>query len=327
MKKLILSAALAFGMAGAAQAQISATNMTLCGASPGGMWSLVGVGVDAAVKTDFPKSSVTYQTSSGGPANVVQVKKGTCTVGLANDGDLAAAAKGKAPFKQPVEGLTALAVTLDWLPVMWIARQDFAEEYGIKSLSDLVEKKPPVRIVMNRRGLLTSDITTAVLDSLGVTLDEVKSWGGSIQYQASAEQANLMQNGRVDLIANTLFEGDRSIAEVASGVKLTMLDVPEKANQAVIDEFYLKPWKIKAGAFPWQKNDANTVTTSVILFADESLSEETAYELTKAILANPAKMAGVSKSMEKFTPEVMTQQKVVPFHPGAIRAYKEAGLM
>jgi len=327
VKQAVLSLALAVGAMNVAHAQLNKTNLTLCGASPGGMWSLVGTGIDSAVKTAYPGSTVTYQTSSGGPANVMQVKAGRCDVGIANDGDLAAANDGRAPFRQKVEGMQAIGVMFDWLPVMWIARKDFAEKHGIKNLEDLAEKKPPVRIAFNRRGLLTSDITDATLKSLGVSAEDVRKWGGSIQYQASEEQANLMKDGRVDLIANTIFEGHRSLAEIAMSTDLVMLNTPPKAAEQVIKDYYVKHWTIKANAHPWQTEDIKTVTTSIVLFADKSMSEQTAYDLTKAILQHPDRVRAVSKAMEPFKPQIMIDQRVVPFHPGAVRAYKEAGLM
>ncbi|MDO8878407.1 MAG: TAXI family TRAP transporter solute-binding subunit [Pseudolabrys sp.] len=307
--------------------QAKPLNLTLCGASPGGLWSLVGAGVDASVKAAYPGSVITYQTSSGGPANVLQVKSGKCELGMANDGDLIFAIEGKPPFKSPVSGLKAVAVLYNWTPVMWIARRDFLAKYGIKDLGDLVNKKPPVRLAFNRRGLLTSAMTDSTLKALGVTPKDIESWGGSVQYQASNEQAQLMKDGRIDLLANTLFEGHRSIAEMAQSVDLAMLDLPERAITPVIKEFGLKPWTIKAGTHPWQKIDAHTVTTSVILFVDEKMDEQTVYDITKAMIQHPEGMGAVSEAMKRFKPPVMIEQSAAPFAEGAIRAYKEAGLM
>ena len=45
------------------------------------------------------------------------------------------------------------------------------------------------------------------------------------------------------------------------------------------------------------------------------------------MIDHPESMAAVSDAMKRFVPKGMTAQDVVPFHPGAIRAYKEAGLM
>lgn len=50
MEKAVFSLALFVGALGSAHAQLNHTNLALCGVSPGGMWSLVGTGVDSAVK-------------------------------------------------------------------------------------------------------------------------------------------------------------------------------------------------------------------------------------------------------------------------------------
>lgn len=327
-KYLTIATILGLGLASAHTAQAQeGFNEAVCGASPGGLWSLVGTGLDAAVKAEIPGSTITYQTSSGGLANVPQVMSGSCTFGMANDGDLAFATAGTEPFDAPVEGLTAVAVLYDWAPVWWIARADFAEEYGIEDLSDLAEAKPPVRLVFNRRGLLTSAITESTLEALGVSIEDIEEWGGSVQYQASEEQTGLMQDGRVDMLANTLFEGHRSLAQMSDSVDLKLIEVPDEAAQAVIDEYGLQPWTISAEANPWGDEAVKTVTTSIILFTRADVSEELVYNVTKAMIDHPEKMAAVSAAMERFAPEGMTAQDVVPFHPGAIRAYEEAGLM
>src|SRR6056297_1967350 len=321
-----MAAAVSLALAAPAAAQ-GVVNESICGASPGGLWSLVGTGLDTAVKAKAPGSTITYQTSSGGLANVVQVKAGTCAMGMANDGDLVFARDGIDPFNDPVEGLQVLAVLYDWAPVWWIAREDWAELHGIETLSDLAEKQPPTRLVFNRRGLLTSAITEATLEALGVTLDDIEAWNGSVQFQASGEQTTLMRDGRVDLLANTLFEGHSSLAQMAAATDLRLIEVPDNAAEAVIEQYGLQPWTIPASENPGQGDETQTVTTSIILFADDSLDEEVAYTVTRAMIDHSDAMGAVSDAMKRFTPEGMLAQDVLPFHPGAIRAYEEAGLM
>lgn len=320
-----LAAAFALTISAPVAAQVT-VNESVCGASPGGLWSLVGVGLDSAVKAFSPGSTITYQTSSGGLANVAQVSAGTCALGMANDGDLVFARDGIEPFAEPVEGLSVLAVLYDWAPVWWIAREDWAERHGIDNLADLARVQPPTRLVFNRRGLLTSAITESTLEALGVTVEDVESWGGSVQYQASGEQTTLMRDGRVDMLANTLFEGHSSLAQMAAATELRVIGVPDDAATAVIEQYGLQPWTIPASENPGQGGDVKTVTTSIILFADESLDEEVAYTLTRAMIDHSSAMAAVSDAMERFTPEGMLAQSVLPFHPGALRAYEEADL-
>ena len=79
------------------QAKAQKYNLTLSGASPGGLWSRIGGGIDAAIAKAYPGSTVTYQTSSGGLANVPLVSRGKVPMGLATDGELNAAVKGAKP--------------------------------------------------------------------------------------------------------------------------------------------------------------------------------------------------------------------------------------
>ena len=86
MKKLMsivaLSAAL-MALSGPGYAKVY--TLTLCGASPGGLWSLLGAGVDAAMKAAYPGSTVTYQTSGGGFANVGLLRQKKCDLAIVHD--------------------------------------------------------------------------------------------------------------------------------------------------------------------------------------------------------------------------------------------------
>src|SRR3972149_12049243 len=83
-------------------------NLTLSGASPGGLWAGIGTGMDAAIAKAYPGSTVTYQTSSGGLANIQLVAQGKVPMGIATDGELKYAVSGKEPFKAPVGNVRAL---------------------------------------------------------------------------------------------------------------------------------------------------------------------------------------------------------------------------
>ena len=100
MKKLLI-ATLAISAIAALPAEAQKYNFTLSGASPGGLWSRIGGGIDAAIAAAHPGSTVSYQTSSGGLANVPLVSRGKVPMGLATDGELNAAVTGQKPFKEP----------------------------------------------------------------------------------------------------------------------------------------------------------------------------------------------------------------------------------
>ena len=159
-------------MATAAQASY---NITLCGASPGGLWSMLGAGVDAAVKQSHPGSIVTYQTSGGGFANVALLQQGKCDLALIHDAEAVLARDGKAPFKAPVDSIRTIAVMYTWAPMQVIMNKDFAEKYGIKTLSDITAKKAPARVLLNKRGNVASQVGASMLEAVGAEANNLKS--------------------------------------------------------------------------------------------------------------------------------------------------------
>ena len=57
------------------------------------------------------------------------------------------------------------------------------------------------------------------------------------------------------------------------------------------------------------------------------MKEETIYDLTKALIDNIDEVRAVHKSMSKLNVELLASQRVLPFHPGAERAFRETGLI
>jgi TRAP-type uncharacterized transport system substrate-binding protein len=186
LRKLAVSLVFA-GALGASAPAHAEYNLTLCGASPGGLWSLLGAGIDAALKAAKPGSTVTYQTSGGGFANVGLIDNKKCELAIVHDAEAKAAVAGEKPFKAPVESLRTVAVLYTWAPMQLIMRKEFADKHAIKSLTDIVAKKVPMRILLNRRGNVASGVGASMLSAAGASPDMIKSWGGNVTYSASKE--------------------------------------------------------------------------------------------------------------------------------------------
>ena len=169
-RKLLMAAALALASA-AAWAQ-GPYRMTLSGASPSGLWTILGVGIDGAVKASFPGSTITYQTSGGGFANIALLDQGKVELGLAHDAELRVAQQGGKPFTKPVTSLRAIALMYDWAPMQMVMNKAFAEKHGIRTFDDIAVKKPPLRVAFNKRGNITEHVAVRMFNAIGVSLDD-----------------------------------------------------------------------------------------------------------------------------------------------------------
>jgi TRAP transporter TAXI family solute receptor len=320
---------MALGAALALPAVAAATTyqLTIAGASPGGLWSLLGVGIDRAVKAAYPGSTVTYQTSGGGIANVQLIDQKKVPLGIVHNVEMRMAQNGEAPFRAPVKDLRVIAYLYNWAPFQLILTKEFAEKYGIKRFEDIAAKKPPLRVATNRRGNIGSMVVDKMFEAIGVSHADVEKWGGNVVLAASEEQADLMRDRRIDGIFNTLFVGQRSLIEVGQAINVVMLPVGEQVVKNVTSATGADAFVIPANSYPWQPDAIPTVSLGAMLVAHASMSDQEAYDIAKALAEKVGEIQGVHPSMKALTPKFMTEQKTAPFHPGAAKYYKEKGLM
>lgn len=326
-KPFVVLAAFMTMMLTAGLASAVTYNYTLAGASPGGLWSALGAGINSAIKAAYPGSTITYQTSGGGIANVglVQLKK--VELGIIHNAELKIAGEGGKPFAGPVKNLRAIANLYNWAPMHVFVTKDFADKYGIKSFDDLVTKKAPARILVNKRGNIAAAVAEQMFKALGTSFGDVNKWGGRIIYAASKEQGDLIKNRRADVIINSLFVGHGSLRELEQSVDVVILPLSKRVIETVNRLAGTDPFTIPAGSYKLQKGAVESVTLSAELVASDKMDNQTAYNLTKALVEHIDKIQGVHKAMKALTPQIMVNQKVIPFHPGAERYYKEIGLI
>ncbi|XWN31620.1 MAG: TAXI family TRAP transporter solute-binding subunit [Devosia sp.] len=322
---LALSLVLAAGLTvSAAKPASAATNYILCGGSPGGLWSLLGAGLDAVVKEVDPSATVTYQTSSGGFANIVQVSQGKCDMAIVHVGEAVMAQRGDAPFDAPVDDFRTLAVLYDWAPMQWLVTKDFADKHDLTSIADLKSAEAPIDLIVNRRGILPSILAQEALKRAGITFDDIDGWGGAVQYHGSRTAAGVMKDRKADGWVNAMFIGTGAITDTAESIDLTLLSVPEDVVSAMSEAYGSLPVVIPADAYPWLEEDVATFGARAALVVSETMDEETVRALTAAMISHIDKLQDVHASMKALNVEVMRSADELPYHPGATAAYDAA---
>ena len=297
---------------------VAKDNYILAGASPGGLWSLLGAGVDKAMRASYPNTTVTYQTSGGGFANAVQVASQKVDFGIMHDAEAKIAAKGTDPYKAPVTNLRAMAVMYNFGAFQPMITKDFADKHGISSYEDLKSKKPPVRLIINKRGLIAHNQALEVLAAYGITLSDIESWGGSVQYSGSKGIVELMNN---------LFVGHSSIRNMLNSMPMLMMPVSQAVRDKVSGAMGTGQMVIPGKAYDILPDDYPTLALTAMLVVNSDTTADEVYKVTKALINNIGEIQGVHKAMRALNPEMMVKQNAIPFHPGAVKAYKEAGLM
>lgn len=307
-------------------------NLTLSGASPGGLWSAIGRGVDATIAKSYAGSTVTYQTSSGGLANIPLVGQDKVPMGLASDTDLQFAATGKDPFKAPITNVRTLARVYTpesrFQMTHLILSRAFAEKHGIKSFADIVARKAPLRVAINRRGNTDGDVSEAVMNEMGATAKSIESWGGQLVRAASREMSSLYQDRRIDMMNYGISFNHPSVREAVKSVDSVVLEIPAEVAAKVAKGYGGGACAIKPGEYTWSPAGAGTVCMGAVIVVNASMDPQLAYNIAKAMVEQIEEFKEKSHRAIKatVTPKVLATRGALPFHPGAEKLYREKGL-
>lgn len=301
-------------------------NLTLSGGNPGGLWSLLGAGIDRAVKASDQSSGITYQATGGGFANIALLGGGRTDLGLVHDAEAQIALNGGDPFRQPIENMRAIGYMYNWAPMHFFLDQDMAEEYGIDSLDDIAGSGAPIRIGINRSGNITSNVALYMLEQAGVTEEAISNNGGQFVRAGAGEQAELMQDGRLDMITNGIFILHSSFRSVDENNDVVLLSIPEGVIEATNAEFGTGRMVVPANSYSNQPEDVASSALGALLVTTEDTDEESVHALTRSLIENVDEVKAVHSSMQQLTTELMATPSVLEFHPGAAKAYEEADL-
>lgn len=300
-------------------------NLTLCAASVGGTWSVVGGGVDQALRKSFPGSTISIQTSGGGIANAKSLVDKKCDLGIMHAAEVSLALKGAEPFPAPVSNLRVVARLENWSPMHFLLTKEFADKYNIKSIGDIAKAKAPIRVVINKRGNMASAVAESLFNESGFTLADIESWGGKVLYGASAEQSNLIRDRRADGGLNVLYPRFSSILETAQAVPVTLVDTAPDAAERVAAKWNVDKFVIEGGTYAFQPNDTLTVTMGAHLITLAETPDELVRDLAAAIYGNIDEVRSVHPEMGRLTPELLSSANL-PYHPAAAKFYAEKGV-
>jgi TRAP transporter TAXI family solute receptor len=313
----------------AAPAHAQKYNLTLAGASPGGLWSRIGLGLDKAMAKAYPGSTVTYQTGSGGLANAKLVQDKKVPMGITVDPELSAAVNGTGPFRGKKQKDLRVLVRV-YAPAArfqlthLLVNADVAKKLKISSMADLKKNASKLRVAVNRPGNMDGDISLAFFKANGINPKRFKK----LVRAASREMTKLMLDRRIDVMSFGISYNHRRIREVAKGIPVLMLNQGKSASNRVAKQFGVERCKVKASEYKFLKIDSHSICVGAVIVVNKSMDNKTAYDVTKAMLSQIEAFKSAHRALKKATtPKSIAQPSAAPHHPGAIKAYKEAGLM
>lgn len=300
--------------------------LTLVGGSAGGLWSLIGEGIGNIIYQSEPNTQFSYVTGNG-VSNVISVANGENPLGMAYNFEAKAGLEGVAPFKEKVSEVKALATLYNNSPLHFVISKEFVEKHQMSSIEDIKEKKLPIRIAVNQQGILSETVTRLMLESYGITYEDIENWGGQIFYEPYKVASDLMKDNKIDMTSNFAFVPDAVFTELSSNKDLTMFSLNENAQKSLDEQMSVKAGIIPANSYDFQTEDVSTVFGATLLMASPAMSDDEAYLITKILVENIEEIKALHPSLGELTPEIMAEVSPATLHPGAEKYFKEAGII
>jgi uncharacterized protein len=314
MKRLIVAAVASLALTGLAQAQQFFRIGT--GGTAGTYYPVGGMIANAVSQPG--KIVVTAQASNGSVANVNGIAGGAIESGFSQSDVATWAQKGTGMYegKPNIPGLRLIA-NLYPESVHIVVRKG----QGIKSPADLKGK----RVALDEPGSGTLINARVILAAYGVQESDIKP-----EYIKPNQAGDKLKDGSLDAFFFTGGAPAGAIAELASGgtgIELVPITGPQSEGLRMASPFFAVD-NIPAGTY----KDVAAVATLAVgaqWVTSDKADANTVYEITKALFGDAAqKTLAAGHAKGRFiNKDNAVKGAGIPFHPGAEKYYREAGLI
>jgi TRAP transporter TAXI family solute receptor len=311
--KLIAAAAAMAVVLSAPAARAQAFINVLTGGTSGVYYPL-GVAIGKIYSDRIPDVKTQVQATKASVENLILLQQGRGEIAFALGDSLKAAWEGdeEAGFKSKLDKLRTIgAIYPNYIQIVATA------DSGIKTLADLKGKSLSVGAPKSGTELNTR----AILAAAGLSYKDM----GKVEYLPFAESVDLMKNRQLNATLQSAALGVASLKDLSISTEITVVSVPK----AVVDKIG-PPFKsviIPANTYTGQDKDVPSAAVVNYLVTSSAVSDDLAYQMTKLIYESLPELANAHAAGREIKLENAATGSPVPLHPGAIRYYREKGLI
>lgn len=288
-------------------------------ATAGGDWFRAGAKFAVMIPEILPDISATT-LMGGGVVNVSKVGKGEAQIAFALTPYPEHGYHGRGDYKEPIKNIRLIASHLGRTVVIALF---VLKDSPIKTIHDLKGK----RIVPGDRGWGTTVLAEAALAAAGMPPDKFKAEGGSISYTSITDRSKALQDRNLDAIFIPAQVAYPDLMVVQQAVGLRVIPIPDDMVERAAG---MVPGAVK-GKVPkglYGVVDRELASPGFLqqLIVDANLSDELVYRLTKLWWQRIREIGEVAPTFDQADVKLAMEAAAIPFHPGALRYYKEIGI-
>jgi TRAP transporter TAXI family solute receptor len=279
-----------------------------------GVYYPLGVAIGKIYSDKIPGVKTQVQATKASVENLILLEQGRGEIAFALGDSLKAAWDGdaEAGFKTKLTKLRTIgAIYPNYIQIVATA------ESGIKTLADL--KGRSLSVGAPKSG--TELNSRAILAAAGLSYKDL----GKVEYLPFAESVDLMKNRQLAATLQSAGLGVASLKDLSTSTEISVVSVPKEVVDKIGPPFVSV--MIPANTYTGQDKDVPTAAVINYLVTSSTVSDDLAYQMTKLVFESLPELANSHAAGREIKLENAAMGSPVPLHPGAIRYYKEKGLI
>lgn len=279
-----------------------------------GVYYPLGSALTKIYGDNIKDSKVQVQVTKASVENLVLLQEGKGEIAFVLGDSAKDAWDGKedAGFKTKLDKLRIIgAIYPNYIQIV------ASKDSKIKTLADLKGKGLSVGAAKSGTELNSR----AILSAAGLSYKDL----GKVEYLPFAESIELIKNRQLDATLQSAGLGVASLKDLANSLDVTVVSVPDAVVKKMGAPFM--SGKIPANTYKGQTEDVSTAAVVNYLVTRKDVSDATAYQMTKLFYENLPALVAAHSAAKDINLKDAAKNPPLPLHPGAIKYYKEKGLI
>jgi len=280
----------------------------------GGSWYPLAGAIQGIVEKSIPGTNVQVAPGAG-ISNVLGLQNNKAEMGFGNSVSSYDGVQGNDPFKQKTDNVCHIATLyFQYFHVVAVA------DAGIKTMGDTKGKA----LTTQQKGNTGEQMTRDLLRVYGLDYGKLSK----VNFGSYTDSVEQLKDGHAQVFTLITTVPASAVMDLGSARKITVVPVPDDKLRELqkINKGYDKRI-IKAGTYPNQEKDIQTIGTWTHLMMRCSTPEDLAYKITKALAANTENLGNVVAAVKGLMAKELAIDVGVPYHPGARKFYREAKVL
>jgi hypothetical protein len=292
------------------------TRISIATGGTGGVYYPLGGGLAALISKHVPGVEATAEVTTASVDNMKLLHANRVALAFTLPDTAWDAEQGQMKgFKEKIAVRTLAAIYSNYMQIVAL------EGSGIKSVPDLKGK----RVSTGAPGSGTEIKGLRVLEAYGLTPKDLRSQ----ERLGVAESAGALKDRKIDAF---IWDGGLPTAAILDlaatpGIKIHLTPHGDAVAKMVTKYGPLYfVGNIPRATYAGMTGDVPVAAVTNLLVAHERMEDALAYQITKLLHEHTADLVAVHQAAKEISLKNAVTGSPIPFHPGALRHYKEKGV-